>query len=62
MTNQQMKFIRTSSEEARIQLKNLGFQEIPTQSSEFCFMNNTTLNFAEADMPKQIIFTNIINF
>lgn len=62
MKNQQMKFIRTSSEDARIKLKNLGFQEIPMQSSEFCFINSAKLNFAESELPKQIVFTNIINF
>lgn len=61
MNNKSMKFIRTSSVDARQKLQELGFQEIITQSNEFCFMNDFTLKFSEDDLPKQIIYTNIIH-
>lgn len=50
-------FIKTNSESIAIQLKKLGFTELPKQGTFFVFLNNGTANFSEEDK-KKVIYTN----
>ena len=50
-------FIKTNSESIAIQLKKLGFTELPKQGTFFVFLNNGTANFSEEDR-KKVIYTN----
>ena len=59
MSNQnQSQFITTSDEQQRQNLINLGFQEIPSGSSFFMFINNSTLKFDNSVNIEKIQFTN----
>ena len=51
-------FITTSDKEQRQNLINLGFQEIPSGSSFFMFINNSTLKFDNSVNIEKIQFTN----
>lgn len=51
-------FITTSNKEQRENLIKLGFQEIPSGSSFFMFINNSTLNFDDSVNVEKIQFTN----
>ena len=51
-------FITTSDKEQRENLIKLGFQEIPSGSSFFMFINNSTLKFDNLVNIKKIQFTN----
>ena len=51
-------FITTSDEQQRQNLINLGFQEIPSGSSFFMFINNSTLKFDNSVNIEKIQFTN----
>ena len=51
-------FITTSDKEQRENLINLGFQEIPSGSSFFMFINNSTLKFDNSVNIEKIQFTN----
>lgn len=60
MSNKQIsnQFITTSDEQQRQNLINLGFQEIPSGSSFFMFINNSTLKFDNSVNIEKIQFTN----
>lgn len=51
-------FITTSDKEQRENLIKLGFQEIPSGSSFFMFVNNSTLKFDNSVNIEKIQFTN----
>lgn len=51
-------FIATYDKEQRENLIKLGFQEIPSGSSFFMFINNSTLNFDDSVNTEKIQFTN----
>lgn len=51
-------FITTSDKEQRENLIRLGFQEIPSGSSFFMFINNSTLKFDNSVNIEKIQFTN----
>ena len=51
-------FITTSDKEQRENLIRLGFQEIPSGSSFFMFVNNSTLKFDNSVNIEKIQFTN----
>ena len=51
-------FITTSDKEQRENLIKLGFQEIPSGSSFFMFINNSTLKFYNSINIEKIQFTN----
>ena len=51
-------FITTSDKEQRENLIKLGFQEIPSGSSFFMFINNSTLKFDNSVNIEKIQFTN----
>ena len=51
-------FITTSDKEQRKNLIKLGFQEIPSGSSFFMFINNSTLKFDNSVNIEKIQFTN----
>ena len=51
-------FITTSDKEQRENLIKLGFQEIPSGSSFFMFINNSTLKFDNSVSIEKIQFTN----
>ena len=51
-------FITTSDKEQRENLIKLGFQEIPSGSSFFMFINNSTLKFDNLVNIEKIQFTN----
>ena len=51
-------FITTSDKEQRQNLIKLGFQEIPSGSSFFMFINNSTLKFDNSVNIEKIQFTN----
>lgn len=51
-------FIATSDKEQRENLIKLGFHEIPSGSSFFMFINNSTLNFDSSVNTEKIQFTN----
>lgn len=53
-------FITTSDEQQRQNLINLGFQEIPSGSSFFVFINNSTFKFDESVDMSKVKFTNIL--
>lgn len=62
MLNQnQNKFITTSDERQRKNLINLGFQEIPSGSSFFMFVNNSTLKFDDSVDMGKLRFTNMLS-
>ena len=62
MSNKQIsnQFITTSDEQQRQNLINLGFQEIPSGSSFFMFVNNSTLKFDDNVDMKKLRFTNML--
>ena len=51
-------FITTSDKEQRENLIRLGFQEIPSGSSFFMFINNSALKFDNSVNIEKIQFTN----
>ena len=51
-------FITTSDKEQQENLIKLGFQEIPSGSSFFMFINNSTLKFDNSVNIEKIQFTN----
>ena len=51
-------FIATSDKEQRENLIRLGFQEIPSGSSFFMFINNSALKFDNSVNIEKIQFTN----
>ena len=51
-------FITTSDKEQRENLIRLGFQEIPSGSSFFMFINNSALKFDNSNNIEKIQFTN----
>lgn len=51
-------FITTSDKEQRENLIKLGFQEVPSGSSFFMFINNSTLKFDNSVNIEKIQFTN----
>ena len=51
-------FITTSDKEQRENLIRLGFQEIPSGSSFFMFINNSVLKFDNSVNIEKIQFTN----
>ena len=51
-------FIATSDKEQRENLIKLGFQEIPSGSSFFMFINNSTLKFDDSVDVEKLNFTN----
>lgn len=55
-------FIFTSSEETKNNLQKLGFTEIPSGSSFFIFMNDSTLKFDDSIDIENIGFTNKLMF
>lgn len=55
-------FIFTSSEETRNNLLKLGFSEIPSGSSFFIFINDSTLKFDDTIQVDKIGFTNKLIF
>ena len=59
MLNQcQNQFITTLDKQQRKNLIKLGFQEIPSGSSFFMFINNSTLKFDDSVNIEKIQFTN----
>lgn len=61
MPNQNKKqFIITSDEQQRQNLTNIGFQEIPSGSSFFMFVNNSTLKFNNSIDINKVKFTNML--
>lgn len=55
--NTQNQFIFTSDEEIKNSLQKLGFTEIPSGSSFFIFMNDSTLKFDDSIDIENIGFT-----
>lgn len=55
-------FIFTSNEETRNNLLKLGFSEIPSGSSFFIFINDSTLKFDDTIQVDKIGFTNKLIF
>lgn len=51
-------FITTSNKQQRENLIKLGFQEIPSGSSFFMFINNSTLKFDDNVDVEKLNFTN----
>ena len=55
-------FIFTSDEEQKNNLIKLGFSEIPSGSSFFIFINDSTLKFDDTIITNKIGFTNKLMF
>lgn len=53
-------FIQTQDEETAIQLRSLGFTELPKQGSFFIFINDGKANFT-SDEKKKLVYTNILS-
>ena len=60
--NKASNFIFTSSEETKNNLLKLGFSEIPSGSSFFIFINDSTLKFDDTIQLDKIKFTNKLIF
>lgn len=60
MKNKQF-FIHTSDEETAEKLRELGYEELPKEGSQWVFINNTNLTFS-ADDGMKVNFTNKITF
>ena len=60
MGNKQF-FIHTSDEETAEKLRQLGYEELPKEGSQWVFINNTNLTFS-ADGGMKLNFTNKITF
>lgn len=60
MGNKQF-FIHTSDEETAEKLRQLGYEELPKEGSQWVFINNTNLTFS-ADDGMKLNFTNKITF
>lgn len=60
MGNKQF-FIHTSDEETAEKLRQLGYEELPKEGSQWVFINNTNLTFSVDDSMK-VNFTNKITF
>jgi hypothetical protein len=60
--NKASNFIFTSSEETKNNLLKLGFSEIPSGSSFFIFINDSTLKFDDTIQVDKIGFTNKLIF
>jgi len=60
MGNKQF-FIHTSDEETAEKLRQLGYEELPKEGSQWVFINNTNLTFSDDDGMK-LNFTNKITF
>lgn len=60
MGNKQF-FIHTSDEETAEKLRQLGYEELPKEGSQWVFINNTNLTFS-ADDSMKLNFTNKITF
>ena len=54
-------FIHTSDEETAEKLRELGYEELPKEGSQWVFINNTNLTFS-ADDSMKVNFTNKITF
>lgn len=54
-------FIHTSDEETAEKLRQLGYEELPKEGSQWVFINNTNLTFS-ADDGMKLNFTNKITF
>lgn len=53
-------FIQTQDKETAIQLRSLGFTELPKQGSFFIFINDGKANFT-LEEKKKMIYTNIMS-
>lgn len=53
-------FIQTRDEGTAIQLRSLGFTELPKQGSFFVFINDGKANFSSEEK-KKMVYTNIIS-
>ena len=60
MGNKQF-FIHTSDEETAEKLRELGYEELPKEGSQWVFINNTNLTFSTDDGMK-LNFTDKITF
>lgn len=60
MGNKQF-FIHTSDEETAEKLRQLGYEELPKEGSQWVFINNTNLTFS-ADDGMKLNFTDKITF
>lgn len=54
-------FIHTSDEETAEKLRQLGYEELPKEGTQWVFINNTNLTFSVDDGMK-LNFTNKITF
>lgn len=54
-------FIHTSDEETAEKLRELGYEELPKEGTQWVFINNTNLMFS-ADDSMKVNFTNKITF
>lgn len=54
-------FIHTSDEETAEKLRELGYEELPKEGTQWVFINNTNLTFS-ADDSMKVNFTNKITF
>lgn len=52
-------FIQTQDEGTAIQLRSLGFTELPKQGSFFVFINDGKANFSSEEK-KKMVYTNIM--
>lgn len=53
-------FIQTQDKGTAIQLRSLGFTELPKQGSFFIFINDGKANFT-SDEKKKLVYTNILS-
>lgn len=60
MGNKQF-FIHTSDEETAEKLRQLGYEELPKEGSQWVFINNSNLSFSSEDDMK-VNFTNKLTF
>lgn len=60
MKNKQF-FIHTSDEETAEKLRELGYEELPKEGTQWVFINNSNLTFSSEDDMK-LNFTNKITF
>lgn len=60
MGNKQF-FIHTSDEETAEKLRQLGYEELPKEGSQWVFINNANLSFSSEDDMK-VNFTNKLTF